>query len=148
MHLLQALARALQGLQDTGTIKRLQQVIDGVDVERTHRILVERGGEDDLGHAVGIDSLQQLLEHGEAVQARHLHIQKHYIRMVRMNQMDRLDAILALGDDLDSSRRVEKVFELFAREPFIVDDQSSHWHKKVVISPVLAVDRAERSLAI
>jgi hypothetical protein len=59
--------------------------------------------------------------------------------MVRVNEMDRLDAIFALGNDLDSSRRVQKVFELFARKPFIVDDQSSHGHKKVV---------AERSLAI
>ncbi len=128
MRLLQALARALQGLHHPGTIKGLEQVIDGVDVEGAHRILVEGGGKDDLRHAVGVVPLQQLLEHGKAVQAGHLHVQKHHIRMVSANQMDGLDAVLALGDDLDSSRGVQKVFELFAREPFIVDDERSHWH--------------------
>ena len=135
MDLLQALTCALEGLHHTGTIKRLEQVIDGVHVERTHRILVEGGGEDDLRHAVGVDPLQQLFEHGKAVQSRHLNIQKYYVWMVGANQVDRFDAILALGDDFDPSGRVQKVFELFAREPFIVDDQSGHCHRKAVISP-------------
>ena len=128
MHLLQALAGALEGLQDPGTVKGLEQVIDGVDVEGAHRILVESSGKNDLRHALGVVPLQQLLEHGKAVQARHLHIQKHHIRMVSANQVDRLNAILALGDDLHPARGVQQVFELLARKPFIVDDQRSHGH--------------------
>jgi hypothetical protein len=42
--------------------------------------------------------------------------------------MNGLDAVLALGDNLNSSRTVQKVFELFAREPFVVHDERSHWH--------------------
>ena len=128
MRLLQALARSLEGLHNPGAIEWLEQVIDGVDVERAHRILVESGSKNDLRHAVGLFALQQLLEHGKAVQSWHLHVQKHYIRMVSTNKVDRLNAILALGDDLDSSRRIQKVFELLSRKPFIVDDQRSHGH--------------------
>ena len=81
-----------------------------------------------MRHAVGVVSLQQFLEHGKTVKTWHLHIQKHHIRMVSANQVDGLDAVLALGDDLDSSRGIQKVFELLARKPFIVDDQRSHRH--------------------
>ena len=72
--------------------------------------------------------LQQFFYYGEAIQARHLNIEKYHIRMVSTDQVNRLNAVLALGDDLDSSRRVEEVFELLTRKPFIVDDQRSHWH--------------------
>src|SRR5258708_33675131 len=125
---LQALARAFECLQYAGTIKRLEQVVDGVHVEGTHGILIKRRSKNDLRHAIGVVLLEQLLEHGKAVQSRHLNIQKDYVRMMSANQVDRLDAILALGDDLNSSLGVQQVFELFARKPFIVDDQRSHWH--------------------
>ena len=128
VHLMQALASTLQGLQHPSPVKGLKQIIDGVHVESTHRILIKGSGEDDLRHGVRVVALQQLLQHGKAVEARHLHVQKHYIRMVSTNQVDRLDAVLALGDDLNPSRRVQKVFEFFAREPFIVDDERSHGH--------------------
>jgi hypothetical protein len=48
--------------------------------------------------------------------------------MVRTNEVNGLNAILALSDDLDSAYRIQEVFELFARKPFIVDDQRSHCH--------------------
>src|ERR1700678_1117100 len=68
MRLLQAQARTIEGLQYPGTIERFEQVGDGVDVERTHRILIESGRKNDLRHAVRVFALEQLLEHGEAIQ--------------------------------------------------------------------------------
>src|SRR3984957_14473901 len=128
MRLLQAQAGTIEGLQYPGTIKGLEQVVDGVDVKSAHCILIESGGKNDLRHAVSVFALEQLLEHGEAIQARHLHIEKYHVGMVRTNEVDGLNAILPLGDDLDSAHRIQEVFELFARKPFIVDDQRSHCH--------------------
>src|ERR1700752_1939545 len=104
MRFLQALARPFEGLQYTGTIKRLEQIVDGIHVEGTHGILIKSRSKNDLRHAIGVLLLEQLLEHSKAIQSRHLNVQKDYIRMVSANQMNGLDAILALGDDLNPSR--------------------------------------------
>ena len=59
--------RAVQPLAPDG----LQQVVDGVHIERPHRVLVVRGHEDHHRHAVRADGVDNL----EAVHAWHLDIE-------------------------------------------------------------------------
>src|ERR1700722_3751209 len=48
MRLLQAQARPIEGLQYPGTIEGLEQVVDGVDAESAHSILIETSGKNIL----------------------------------------------------------------------------------------------------
>ena len=55
--------------------ERLQQVVDRVHLERAQRVLVVGGDEDDRQVA------PEQLEHLEAVELRHLHVEQHQVRL-------------------------------------------------------------------
>ena len=97
--LLQTQPGALDGLQHAGFVEGLEQIVDGVDVEGAHRVLVEGRSEDDLRQPVVV--LDELLEHGEAVEAGHLHVEKDDVGLVLADELDGLDAVCALGHDFD-----------------------------------------------
>ena len=128
--LLQAEAGALDRLQHAGFVEGLEQVVDGVDVEGAHRVLVEGGGEDDLRQPVLV--LDELLEHGESVEAGHLHIEKDEVGLVLADELDGLDAVCALGHDFDAAGGVEQILQLFARELLIVDDERGDGRRRGV----------------
>ena len=76
--------------------ERLQQVVDGVHLERPQRVLVVRGDEDRPALVA-----PEQLEHLEAVQLRHLHVEQHQVGRQLGHRLDRLEAVAALGHDLD-----------------------------------------------
>ncbi len=76
---------------------RLQEIVDGVDLEGAQRIAVERRDEDDGRRRSSFQHAQD----AEAVEAGHLDVQKQQIRTQVIDGLDGLEAIFALGDDLD-----------------------------------------------
>jgi hypothetical protein len=95
---------------------RLQQIVDGVDLERAHRELVVRGAEDHRrGAADQVDDL-------EAVELRHLHVEEHEIGRQLGDRLHRLEAVGALGDDFDAGHVRQVLAQHLARERLVVDD--------------------------
>jgi len=48
--------RLVEGPLKAGEIVGLQQIIEGGGIESPHRVLVVGGGEDHLGHGVGVEA--------------------------------------------------------------------------------------------
>src|SRR6185437_14584611 len=66
-------ATAAQRPIKTSLTKRLQKVIEGIDVKSGQRILVVSSDENGCGHPIDADSIDD----GEAVQFGHLNIEKN-----------------------------------------------------------------------
>ena len=125
---LETLAGAFDGLEDAVAIEGLQKVVDGVDVERADRVLVEGGGKDDLRELFAFAQLNQFFEHREAIEARHLDVEKNHVGMMGADEVDGFDAVLALAEHVDAAGGIEEVFKLLAGQLFIVDDEGGDGH--------------------
>ena len=127
-------AHALQGLFDAGAVEGLEEVVDGVYVKGADGVLVISGGEDDLGERMGfaggagLAEAEEALDGGEAIEAGHLDVEEDEIGVVLLNELDGLNAVAALGEDIDAADLVEEVAELFASELFVVDDEGGDGH--------------------
>jgi len=73
---------------------RLQEIIDCRDFERSDRILVVRGHEDDRGHAVRSNGVDD----GESVGARHLHIEEHKVEFLLPNESNGFASVACFAD--------------------------------------------------
>ena len=80
---------------------RLHQVVDGVDLERLHRVLVERRGED---HHRRMRELEQVARELDAVHVRHVDVGQHEIGGRALQQIERLATVLRLADDGERQR--------------------------------------------
>ena len=89
-------ARPRQRLGEPLFVERLEQVVDRVHLERAQRVLVVGGGEDD-GHVA-----PEQLEHLEAVSFGICTSRNSEIRRELGHGLDRLEAVAALGHDLDA----------------------------------------------
>ena len=110
------LARARDRLLESFRAERLQQVVDGVDLERLQRVLIVRGDEDD--RLIAAEQLEDL----EAVQLRHLHVEQHEIRLQLGHGLDRFEAVRAVRDDLDARVRLRILAHDRPRERLVVHD--------------------------
>ena len=88
-----------------------------VRVERTQRVLVERGGEDQRGHVVS----SQGLDHAKAVQARQLQIQHEQIGAQGTDGVDRFQPVRTLRDEREIGVTLDGTPEAEARERLVVD---------------------------
>src|SRR2546430_5684562 len=95
-------------------------------VERLHRVLIEGRRENNLGERNL--AVEQLLEDAETVQARHLDVEKHQVRIVFADQADRFQAVLALCDHIHVVQVLQQIGELIACQLFVVDDDRGEWH--------------------
>ena len=84
-------------------------------------------GEYDLRHAQF--ALDQLLDHAEAVQARHLHVEKHQVGIVFLDQCDRFEAVLTQSDHVYLGKALQQVKEFLARGAFVVHDDGINCHE-------------------
>src|SRR6266436_6586255 len=73
-------------------VERLEQIIDGIYLKRLHRILVESGGENNLGQ--GNFLVEKLLDDPEAIESWHLNIEKNQIGVVFLDEADGFETIL------------------------------------------------------
>ena len=106
-------------------LDRFQQVVDGADLERFDRVLIERGDEHDVAlHA----AFQQLARHLEPGQPRHLDIEEDHVRRQRFRQRDRLEPVGRLVDNLDVVELPELKRQLAAGRLLVVGDQDPQGH--------------------
>ena len=108
----------LQRLLEALAVERLQQVIKGTDLEGTQSVLVVGGHEDDEGHLLGADRLDDL----KPIQAGHLHVEKHEVGRMLLDRANRLFAVAALRDDLNILFCRKQARQTFPRERLVVHD--------------------------
>ena len=96
---------------------RLQQIIDGVDLEGFHRVLIV--GRCENHGDVAFDQF----EHVEAGQLRHLHIEKNQIGFVFGDGFHGLEAVGAFREHLNLRMRLKQFAQHLAGQLFVVDDQ-------------------------
>src|SRR6266566_9188944 len=77
------LARAVKSLLEPFVVERLDQVIDGGEIEGRDRVIVS-GGEDHRRHSLGADLAHDL----ESGLAGHLDIEEHEIRLQLADGLD------------------------------------------------------------
>jgi hypothetical protein len=116
----------LHRLSDAFLVERLQQVVDGIDLERLHRILVKSRGKHNLGQ--GNFSIEKFFDNSKAVESGHLDIEKDQIRAVFFDEADGLETVLPLGHDVDVARAREQVGKFIAGELLIVHDYRRKGH--------------------
>jgi hypothetical protein len=86
-------------------------------------VLIERRHEDDLRVRPFV---KEAAGHFESGQPRHLHIQKDQFGLQPTDCVQRLDAIVGLADELDTTDLAEQVHHFVARELLIVYENGSH----------------------
>src|SRR5579884_3440494 len=118
--------RPLKRLGDARLVEGLEHVIHGIHVERLHRVMIERRGEDHVRHFHL--PFNKLLQYAEAIEPGHLHVQKNQVGRVLFDQCKRLDAVFPLPDDADFREALEQVRQLFAGRLFVVDNQRVNRH--------------------
>ena len=120
-------AGTLNGFGDARFVERLQHVVHGVHVEGLHGVMIESGGED---HVRDFDfALDQLLQHPEAVEAGHLHVEENQVGGVLLDQRDGFDAVLPLPDDADLGKTLEQKSQLVASGLFVIDNDGGDGHR-------------------
>jgi len=129
----EALANFLDGLLDAALLKGLEEVVDRVDFKGADSVLVEGGGEDDLGHGCVVVpvvtlAVEEFFQDREAVQAGHLDVEEDDVGAGGADDFDRLDAVGGFGDDFDFACAAEQVVQFAAGEGFIVDDDGGDGH--------------------
>ena len=106
-------------------LHRLQQVVDGVDLEGLDCMLIERGDEDDVGTR---SAVQHAPRHLEAGQTRHLDVQQHEVGLQAGNHIERFGTVTRLADDVDAPDLAEQIAELVARQLLVVHEYGSEIH--------------------
>ena len=94
---LDSIAGALQGILETLAVERLKQIIQGVHLEGAQGELDVGRHENDGGHGRAVEPFQ----HAEAVQFRHLHVEKDQIGFLSADRGHCLAAVGALASDFD-----------------------------------------------
>ncbi len=117
--LAESLARPAKSLPELPVVERLQNVVEGVQLEGAHRIAVEGGDEHHHRHPIGAD----LLDDREAVLLRHLDVEHHHLGDEPLDGLDRRGAVAALADDLHSRVPGEPEPHAVARQRLVVDDE-------------------------
>jgi hypothetical protein len=118
----------LNGLGDAGFVEGLQDIVDSVDVEGLDGIVVEGGGEDDVGDFEF--ALDEFLEHAEAIEAGHLDVEEDEVGGVFFDEGDGFEAVFALADEGDFGEGLEEEGEFLAGGFFVVDDDGVDGHGK------------------
>jgi hypothetical protein len=103
-------------------VVRLEQIVDGVEIERAHGVLVERGHEHDQRRALGFELRDDL----ETTEAGHLHVDEHHIRRERLDRERGGEAIARLARDLDVGLFAKPAAQFVARRGFVVHDEHAH----------------------
>ncbi len=113
-----ALARPLHRHRQPLFFDRLQQVIERLQPERLHRILIVGGRHHEIGQRHAL--LAQLADHAHAIEPRHLHVEEHEVGLEVGNQLYRLQAIGRRGDHLDVGKFLQQIRQFVGSQLFVV----------------------------
>jgi hypothetical protein len=95
---------ACETILKSGTIERLEQIVQRTNFECFDCVLIICGDEYDEGTILGSDGVKYL----EPIHARHLNIQEHDIGPMFLDGCNRFKAVGGLRDDLDVRLGVKK----------------------------------------
>src|SRR6185437_5055749 len=129
------LGRTSQRLSKPLRLDRLEEIVDRVDVEGLDGVLVVRGDEDDGRQPIGRDGV----EHLEAVEVGHLHVEEYKVGAVLEDRFDRFAASAALTNDRHARHVTEQRANAFPGKGFIVDDEGAH--RLHVVPPLRCAER-------
>ena len=118
----QALLGAFKGAFKAVGAERLQEIVDGVGIERAHGVLIVCRGEDHGGSSV------DELENFEAVELGHLDIEEKKVGGVFGAGFHGFESVLAFSSDFDFGMGAEQFAEVGSRELFVVDDHGAEGH--------------------
>ncbi len=93
--LFQSAPRSLQRHLEACFGEGFEQVIQGIEIKGSNGMLIVSGGENNDWNR----AWPKGLEHLEAVEARHLHIQKKQVWLAFLRLLECLRAVGALGND-------------------------------------------------
>ncbi len=108
-----------RGRQPLG-LDGLEQIIERVDLEGAHGMVVVRGREDDARHV--IEPRQQI----EPRTARHLDVQEKQLRSERVDARHGFAHIARFAHDVDPGKVREQAPQLTPRQRFVIDDERFH----------------------
>ena len=120
---------------------RLQEVVDGVDLEGAQRVAVERRDEDDGRRRSAFQHAQD----AEAVEAGHLDVQEQEIRTQVIDRLDCLESVLALRDDLDLVFPGQLLPDPLARQRLVVHENRAYGHDETR-SPATSIRKRAREV--
>ena len=103
-------------------LERLEQVVEGLDVERLERVALVRGDEDD--GRPGLD--RQGGRDVEAAGLGHLDVEEHHLGPHPVDRRDRLRALGALADELHVGVLGQEAAEPGARQRLVVHDEGAN----------------------
>jgi hypothetical protein len=116
--------RPFHGLPEPVLIHRLQQVIEGVNLECPDCILIVSGHEDD-GRLV---RFSQSRYHFEAIETRHLDVEQHHVGCMLANGLHCLFAVRTCGDYFRIRLGLEQPHEALASDRFVIGHDDSQCH--------------------
>ena len=122
---------------------RLQQVVEGVHLERTQGILVVGGHEDDDRDLLRRHGLQQR----QTVELRHLHVEEDDVRGELANHVERGRPVAALAGNDHLGQRPQEPAEPPPRHRFVVHDQHAHDHVSTSNGTTIRIDAPSRRSA-
>ena len=123
----------------------LQEIVNGVDLESMNGILIVCSDKDEKRH--GKFFLEQLLDHTEAIEPRHLHIQENQLWSKVADQVHGLQAIFPLTHDLNFREALQQERQLIARRLLVIHNQSRNFHAgNSTSTPGLKRPRAHNSI--
>src|SRR5438270_829325 len=99
-----------------------------------HRLAQDQGVVARLDAHVIAGDVDQSLDHGEAVEARHLDIEENEVRLVGLDLADRLAPIGRGADDFDIVERLKPQLQALGSQGLVVDQNGPDGHETV--SPV------------
>ena len=112
-------------------LEGLQQVIERPRLEGADRVLVVGGDEHDHRQALG----GERLDHAEAVQQRHLHVEEYQVRPLLSDRVDRLAPVAAFADDLDVLLSAQGESDAAAGDRLVVNDQGANLVQRRTLHP-------------
>ena len=113
-----SLHRAIERFFETLAIKRLKEVIDGMNFESLERESVMGRHKNDSGHMTVFD----LIQNAEAIQFGHLDIEEEQFGLLFDNGLDGSGAVIALTNEFDIRLLLEQSADALASERFIIND--------------------------
>src|SRR5262249_2682367 len=85
-------------------------------------VLIEGGDENDCGQIRVADGFDNF----KTIEFRHLHVEKDEIRTFRKNALNGFFSVATFADHLNVMMLLEQRPDAFARQWFVVDDQSTN----------------------